>query len=451
MCFITDEGHCAGAAGVGTDGSSSGGSPDWDLDNQQQCINSGYSCTPCQEWEEPVGNCPFDSSCHAECVSVCPPENTQTCTGPDETGVGDACEGLYASCCKLCSDYPYDEVKAGYVEADSCTDCDGKVHYKLKCDVGNIGSGSGSYFDCGESGGATDSETCIDDESGKTYYSECKCPLNQEWSTVTKECVCATSFKYDCQGSAYAATQTGNTCDDKYSSCDCAEGFTWDAESGLCACDGTDWCTLNQDCTALGYSPQTCSGKTLRCPFDPNYTICFACGSSYQYTCTGTGEIGSGTACGGKYAACTCASGYEWKNGSCQKQVLNGAIGDLYYCNNKVVGVKAGNMNFYVAMKDLGQGNHNGASNACSNYVFCNALKGTLPSKSQLLTMYNNKTALNNSLTSNGGKALANDTYWPSTYSYSSYYIAVSLSSGDSKELDRVYNYASYRPVLTSW
>ena len=276
VCFITDAGNCSGAAGVGTDEgpSSSSGGPDWEIDGKEQCEQSGYDCTPCPEGQKPSGTCPFDSSCHATCVNACPVENTLTCTGPDEAGVGDACDGLYASCCKLCSDYPYDEIKAGYVLTDSCKDCDGNTHYKLKCDVWGQGSGMGTYFDCGDSGGAGGSQSCTDEETGETYYSECKCPLNQEWSTVSKACVCSTSYKYDCQGAGYASIQTGDTCDNKYSSCDCADGFTWDAESGLCACGGTDWCTLNQDCGALGYAAQTCNGKALKCPFDTNYSIC---------------------------------------------------------------------------------------------------------------------------------------------------------------------------------
>ena len=277
VCFITDVSECTeGAAGVGTDEgpSSSSGGPDWEIDGKEQCEQSGYDCTPCPEGQKPSGTCPFDSSCHATCVNACPVENTLTCTGADEKGVGDACDGLYASCCKLCSDYPYDEIKAGYVLTDSCKDCDGNTHYKLKCDVWGQGSGMGTYFDCGDSGGAGGSQSCTDEETGETYYSECKCPLNQEWSSVSKACVCSTSYKYDCQGSGYATTQTGDTCDNKYSSCDCADGFEWDAESGLCACGGTDWCTLNQDCGALGYAAQTCNGKALKCPFDTNYSIC---------------------------------------------------------------------------------------------------------------------------------------------------------------------------------
>ena len=156
VCFITDAGNCTGAAGVGTDEgpSSSSGGPDWEIDGKEQCEQSGYDCTPCPEGQKPSGTCPFDSSCHATCVNACPVENTLTCTGADEKGVGDACDGLYASCCKLCSDYPYDEIKAGYVLTDSCKDCDGNTHYKLKCDVWGQGSGMGTYFDCGDSGGA---------------------------------------------------------------------------------------------------------------------------------------------------------------------------------------------------------------------------------------------------------------------------------------------------------
>ena len=45
------------------------------------------------------------------------------------------------------------------------------------------------------------------------------------------------------------------------------------------------------------------------------------CLNSYQYTCDGANETGgSSTSCGGKYQSCNCASGYEWKDGSCVAQ-----------------------------------------------------------------------------------------------------------------------------------
>ena len=403
-------------------------------------------------------------------------------------------------------------------------------------------------MDCGEVVGVGGS--CTDDSG--TYYKQCNCPLNYEWNDETKTCTCSTSFKYDCQGSAYAATQTGNTCDNKYSSCDCAEGFVWDGKSGMCVCDGVDWCALNQDCTALGYAQQTCPKWSIKCPYDTSFVKCIdcppsfseectgtgqvgegqscegkyqscTCDSSYQYTCTGTGESGvgsacdgkytactcdasyqytctgtgysggsgtacggkytqctckspytwtsgvckcpstykytcsgtgysggSGTACGGKYTKCTCASGYEWKDGSCQKQTQNGAVGELYYCNGTVVGVRATTMGFYVAMRDLGQMNWSSANSQCQSYAFCGNVKGTLPTKDQLLSIYRNKSRVNTLLSTNGGTKMTENGYWSSTASGSIAYSIVDMSGGDSGW--SLMDHESYvRPVLASW
>ena len=185
-------------------------------------------------------------------------------------------------------------------------------------------------------------------------------------------------------------------------------------------------CVTVQDCAALGYTETSCPGNGVKCPFGNGWfcggdeeSICrengftescngagqsgsgsscgglyaeCSCDSTYQYTCSGTGYAGgTGSACGGKYTQCTCSSGYEWKDGACQQQALNGAHDDLYYCNGKVVAVKAPGMNFYIAMKDLGSLAWNSANSSCSSYTFCNNVKGTLPTKDQLLTMYNNK------------------------------------------------------------
>ncbi len=213
--------------------------------------------------------------------------------------------------------------------------------------------------------------------------------------------------------------------------------------------------TAAQDCIKLGYdkdctgageseSGQTCNGKYQSC----------TCDSSYQYTCSGTGYSGgSGTACGGKYTSCSCASGYEWKNGSCQKQVLNGAQGELYYCNGTVVGVKAGDMNFYVAMNDLRKMNWTNAYNQCSSYVFCGSLKGTLPDRDQLLSIYNNKSQVNTLLSANGGTQFTNSTnncYWSSHPSGSNYYYTVDIYNGYVESHKTELNYY-VRPILTSW
>ena len=175
--------------------------------------------------------------------------------------------------------------------------------------------------------------------------------------------------------------------------------------------------TAAQDCIKLGYDKdctgavesgngETCNGKYQSC----------TCDSSYQYTCSGTGYAGGiGAACGGKYTQCNCASGYDWKDGGCKQQIVNGPDGEVYKCNGVVVGVRAMNMNFYVAMEDLGYQYWADANNKCSKYVFCNNIKGRLPSKDELITLYNNKLTVNNLLAEYGGTNVAEGKYWSST------------------------------------
>ena len=242
-----------------------------------------------------------------------------------------------------------------------------------------------------------------------------------------------------------------------------------------------------QDCYALGYTQSSCpNGKGVKCPFgsgwycggtaaqdciklgydkdctgagesgvgetcNGKYQSC-TCDSSYQYTCTGTGYSGgSGSACGGKYTACTCTSGYEWKNSACEQQILNEAQGDLYYCNGTVVGVKASGMDFYVAMQDLGRLYWDDANNQSSSYIFCGNAKGSMPTKDQLVTIYNNKSTVNTLLSANGGIQLTNDRYWSSTIEsdVDLYYLVVMSYGG--AELASSYADFYVRPVLASW
>ncbi len=104
-------------------------------------------------------------------------------------------------------------------------------------------------------------------------------------------------------------------------------------------------CTPSPDCASLGYTETSCpDGAGVKCPWG-NAWFCTEekCDTSYQYTCSGTGYTGgSGEACDGKYQSCTCADGYEWKNGTCQEILkpewgkCNGSakncnIGDILY------------------------------------------------------------------------------------------------------------------------
>ena len=229
------------------------------------------------------------------------------------------------------------------------------------------------------------------------------------------------------------------------------------------ATSGNAWaqCVSTQDCATLGYTETSCPNGGVKCPFG-NKWICINSGITpeqctelgFTQTCTGTGYTGAGKDCNGKYYECTCASGYEWKDGSCQKQVLNGAQGNLYYCNGTVVGVKASSMNFYVALKDVGgQSCWSNASSSCNSYSFCGYLKGTLPSQGQLLTMYSNQSTINDLLRANGGSSLTTSgAYWSSTAGGSKYYIVYMSTGGTINNYMSEYQCSFYaRPILSSY
>ena len=224
-------------------------------------------------------------------------------------------------------------------------------------------------------------------------------------------------------------------------------------------------CVATQDCETLGYTETSCKGsKGIKCPFgnkwacltseeeclnlacdklgftytctgtgekgvgqscNGKYQGC-SCDSTYQYTCTGTGYAGgAGSACGGKYNYCNCSSGYEWKNGSCQKKITDGAVGDKYYCNGKVVGVRVPMFSgeFFMAIENaISNGSQVMDWNAAkvqAASAFCG--KGRLPTKDELLKIYKNKSEMNGLFTAVGGQTLTNGFYWSMTYDYDRY------------------------------
>ena len=106
-------------------------------------------------------------------------------------------------------------------------------------------------------------------------------------------------------------------------------------------------CVETTNCETLGYTETSCNGgKGVKCPFGNKWACLganeeecmnLACDKlGFKYTCTGTGYAGGGeSACNGKYNYCNCASGYEWKNGSCQISPVPCTIGTLYYEDNQ--------------------------------------------------------------------------------------------------------------------
>ncbi len=99
-------------------------------------------------------------------------------------------------------------------------------------------------------------------------------------------------------------------------------------------------CTTAPDCDAIGYTETSCEGDSLKCPFDITKMMCMPCDSSFRYDCSGENITGgTGSACGGKYAGCECASGYSFNNGECECPASITAtdcvVGAIYYPDGK--------------------------------------------------------------------------------------------------------------------
>ena len=274
VCFISDTSNCIEGQ-FGNTESGNGIIPDYDLNDAERCRKEGYTLTSCAAGETPEGFCIYNSNYFARCVC---PSGYKTCE-PPYYGVGQACGNKYASCeedterackeldseftdtcqtgwkvdpnnaceydptygkcCNLCEGYDYTTIPEGYIaDGDACVNCNGTSKYKIKinpCD---------GFQDCGVMGGDTGAKTCM--SGSQIKYDNCKpCP---NLGTLSS-CPAGTKCEYEsCSGLWYA---TG-----------CQSGYT-------------NFCTQpTTNCTTLGYKKITCSGKTLKCPYNSAYVLC---------------------------------------------------------------------------------------------------------------------------------------------------------------------------------
>ncbi len=184
-------------------------------------------------------------------------------------------------------------------------------------------------------------------------------------------------------------------------------------------------CTATPDCKTLGYTETSCpDGKGVRCPWNTSLMHCDQkCDCSklgFVYPCTGDGYAGgAGNDCNGQYAICNCAAGYVWNTASKSCEFSGtGLKNGIYYCNNFVAGIQVGNESLVVSLTDFSSDmNQYEALNACSSHTFCGGTKGVLPTKEQLVQIYNNIGTVQNRLFSSGGSQFSESFYWSSTFS----------------------------------
>ena len=296
-CFVTDTTNCSGNEFAGNnadedDGGVPPGGPgdDYELDDEKRCEEEGYLLTSCPEGMKPYNFCPYDNTYFEKCVEACPSDYV-TCEEPYH-GVGEACDGKYASCeCTPCgAGYDYTTIPEGYIQdGEACLDCDGKTKYKIKpnpCD---------GYMDCGDMGPEIGAGTC---QSGnETLYDNCKaCPYECALSSCPDNYTCT---KEECSG--------------MYCKSGCQSGYDWDAATQSCTEQCAYKCTLDSCPSGFVCEKEECSGKYCKigCAVSSNWyseSTGECCASAYQYdeaNCPFDSNYHCSTnTCGGKYADC---------------------------------------------------------------------------------------------------------------------------------------------------
>ena len=273
-CFVTDTTNCSGNEFAGNNADEDNGgvppggqgdSDDYDLDNAERCRQEGYTVTSCSEGYKPVNYCPYDNTYFEKCVAICP-SNYVTCEKP-YYGVGEACDGKYASCeCTPCgSGYDNTNIPDGYVQdGETCLDCDGKTKYKIKpnpCD---------GFMDCGSMGPEAGAKTCLSGSTTKydnckpcpnkgtltscpspftCTYEECSglwyktgCQPGYDWNANSQTCTQQCAYKGTLTSCPSPFTCTYEQCSGKYYKSGCKSGYTWNSDSQTCTCKPLSRC-----------------------------------------------------------------------------------------------------------------------------------------------------------------------------------------------------------------
>ncbi len=170
-------------------------------------------------------------------------------------------------------------------------------------------------------------------------------------------------------------------------------------------------CTATPDCKSLGYTETSCPDGGVKCPWN----------TSLMYCCK-----------------------------KCEDKPQTGLAGNLYYCNGAIAGIKVPGQSFAIAMNDaLSTMNWNSANSYCTGYRFCGTgTMGRLPTKDELLAIYNNITYLQEQLQKNGGQQFRSSYYWSSSSNGSDHRWDVNPVSGDCDYGWVGYDNDYVRPVL---
>ena len=262
ICFL-GVGDCDSNVGFASSGSSSGGNDDYTVDTSNQCLNEGFSKQNCNSVQTIDGVCPYNSAYGLGCKCV---SNLVSCPA-GQVGVGESCDGQYASC-----------------------QCDPAL---VSCASNQIGQGA----------------SC-----GGRYES----------------CVCKDMYLYNSSNCSYPRSVSGDSCGGQYTDCVCPagvdEGQYGCAEyypspcSSVCKAAYSDNCHIRSDDPniALGYGCMKewddCSSKCERA-----YTDMCRERTAVISSCPDNADCSYYSDCSSKISFWSCKSGYKQEGSSCKK------------------------------------------------------------------------------------------------------------------------------------
>ena len=273
ICFL-GVGDCDPNVGFDSSGSSSGGNDDYTVNTTSQCLNEGFVRQNCNSVQTIDGVCPYNSAYGLGCKCI---SNLVSCPA-GQVGVGESCDGQYASC-----------------------QCDPALKTCSSKEVGQGASCGGKY----------------------------------------QSCVCKSEYIYNSSNCSYPRSVSGDSCGGQYTDCICPagvdEGQYGCAEyypspcSSVCKAAYSDNCHIRSDAPniALGYGCMKyyddCSSKCERA-----YTDMCRERTAVISSCPDNADCSYYSDCSSKISSWSCNSGYKQEGSSC---VVADPCASYYKCD----------------------------------------------------------------------------------------------------------------------
>ena len=308
ICFL-GVGDCDPNVGFASSGSSSGGNDDYTVDTSNQCLNEGFSKQNCNSVQTIDGVCPYNSAYGLGCKCV---SNLVSCPA-GQVGVGESCDGQYASC-----------------------QCDPAL---VSCASNQIGQGAscgGKYQSCVcKSEYIYNSSNCsyprsVSGDSCGGKYTDCVCPTGVDEGQYG----CAEYYPSPC--SSVCKVAYSDNChirsDDPNIALEYGCMKKWDDCSSKCERAYTDMCR-NRTAANCSYGCQSywgdCSSKCQTCYADNcrNRTAVIS-------SCPANATCSYFSDCSSKISSWSCNSGYKQEGSSCVVARPSCNIGDIFYTDN---------------------------------------------------------------------------------------------------------------------